>query len=243
MDMVLLDWTRLGRQYCLAGVIAVDGHLRVVRPLPARSRNSPFPNTGWSPFLLDGWARWDVFELVAPEPGAGLAPHTEDVWVQDLRPRRTSAAPAQRRTILQATLTPADQPLFGTALKPTRAAAFLDPGTGSRSLAGALVPTRQVAFSAVRREGAAEPDFRVRLPVPGLGERILPVKDHFLLRQAELAGEGEEARVNALSRALRQMGEQIVVRLGLSRPYPPGRPDAACWLMADGFFSSSDPQP
>jgi hypothetical protein len=241
--MVLLDWTRMGRQYCLAGVIHQDGQVRVVRPLPARNRHCDVPNVGWSPYLMDGRARWDILELVRPEPGPGRAPHTEDIWVQDLRPRRASATPAQRRAILQATITPVEQPLFGTALKPTRTAAFLEPGAGSRSLAGAVFATKQIVFSAVWRDGAAEPDFRVTLPVPSLGERVLPVKDHFLLRQAEIAGEGDEAQVNALMRAVRQMGEQVVVRLGLSRPYPPGQADASCWLMADGFFSLTDPQP
>ena len=44
-----LDWTRIGHTYCLAGVIVKDGRLRVVRPLPARSREGPVRNVGWSP--------------------------------------------------------------------------------------------------------------------------------------------------------------------------------------------------
>jgi hypothetical protein len=241
--MVLLDWTRMGRQYCLAGALFVGGQFRVVRPLPARNRQAPVRNVGWSPFLFDGRARWEVFELLHPEPATAQPPHLEDVWVQGLRPLNRSASPAHRRAILQATLTPPDQPLFGSPLKPTRTAASLEPNAGARSLAGVVVPAGAVTFSAAWRDGAGGPDFRVTLPVPSLGERILPVKDHFLLRQAELAGAGAEAPVRALGRAVRQMGEQVVVRLGLSRPYPPGRPDAACWLMADGFFSLLDPQP
>jgi hypothetical protein len=140
-------------------------------------------------------------------------------------------------------MTPAGQEPFGTPLLPTRTAAYLEPGTGCRSLASIVVPSREAQFSALWREGADEPDFRARLPVPGLDGRILPVKDHFLLSRAEQAGADLDARLAALSAAVRQMGEQVVVRLGLSRPYPPGQPGARCWLMADGFFSPHDPQP
>ncbi|HXG11727.1 MAG TPA: 3-oxoacyl-[acyl-carrier-protein] synthase III C-terminal domain-containing protein [Gemmataceae bacterium] len=35
MDMILLDWTRMGKSYCLAGVVAERGRYRVVRPLPS----------------------------------------------------------------------------------------------------------------------------------------------------------------------------------------------------------------
>jgi hypothetical protein len=158
--------------------------------------------------------------------------------------RRTLASPAQRRAILQATLAPPDQPLFGEELTTTRWAAFLPPGAGQHSLASVLVPGGEVSFTALWREGALEPDFRARLPLPGLGERILPVKDHFLLRQAELSGSDLDAQVRALTRAIRQMGPQVVVRLGLSRAFQAreGAPGQH-WLMADGFFSLEDPQP
>ena len=38
---------------------------------------------------------------------------------------------------------------------------------------------------------------------------------------------------------------QVPGRLGLSRPFQatPGRGEGVCWLMADGFFSLTDPQP
>jgi hypothetical protein len=68
MEMILLDWTRMGRTYCLVGVVAEAGKYRVVRPLPSRQRNSPQRNVGWSPFLLEGHRRWEIFELIKPEP-------------------------------------------------------------------------------------------------------------------------------------------------------------------------------
>ena len=99
MDMVLLDWTRMGRSYCLAGVVQHNGQLRVVRPLPIAGRKAPVRNVGWSPFLMDGHSRWECFELVRAEPADSSPPHLEDVWVRELRPRRVLAEPALRRAI------------------------------------------------------------------------------------------------------------------------------------------------
>jgi hypothetical protein len=243
VDLVLLDWTRMGSFYCLAGATLQNGQVVVVRPLPARQRDAPVRNVGWSPYLMDGHRRWQVFNLVAPQAAEPQPPHCEDVWVRDLRPTRQVVPVAQRRAYLEATVTPAGQEPFGTPLLPRRTAAYLNPGTGCRSLASVVVPAARVKFSALWRDGAGEPDYRVRLPVPGLDERILPVKDHFLLSRLEQASTDLDARLDALNAAVRQMGERVVVRLGLSRPYPPGQEAAQCWLMADGFFSLDDPQP
>ena len=42
------------------------------------------------------------------------------------------------------------------------------------------------------------------------------------------------------------MGDTVAVRLGITRPFTPqegaGRTPGLCWLMADGFFSLTDPQ-
>src|SRR5436305_774044 len=185
--MVLLDWTRMGKSYCLAGIILQGGQTRVVRPLPARNRDASERKAGWPASLMDGRCRWEVFDLVGPEPAEPRPPHLEDVWVRGLRSRSGLVAPAQRRAILETTLAPGGEPLFGTPLKLTHTAAFLTPGTGGRSLASVVVPARDVTFSVSWRDGAGEADYRVHLPVQGLGERILPLKDHFLLRQAEQA--------------------------------------------------------
>jgi len=105
------------------------------------------------------------------------------------------------------------------------------------------VPSAEIHFTALCRDGAGQPDYRVSLPVPDLDRCILPVKDHFLLCRAEKAGAGLDAQLGFLAEAVRLMGPQVVVRLGLSRSFTaaqgqPGR----CWLMADGFFSLNDPQ-
>src|SRR5262245_1788483 len=178
MHLILLDWTRMGKTYCLAGVVLDDLDVRVVRPLLARNRAAPVRNTGWSPYLLDGHARWEIFELVGPQPAEPEPPHLEDIWVRSLRPLRRSAAPEQRRAILAATAAATGGRLFGEALTATRTGAYLNPGTGRRSLATVLVPSRRVSFGACWREGTAEPDFRVKLPLGDLGERVLAVKDH-----------------------------------------------------------------
>jgi hypothetical protein len=50
MEMVLLDWTRMGRTYCVAGAARVGGQLRIIRPLPRALRDAPVRNTGWTVF-------------------------------------------------------------------------------------------------------------------------------------------------------------------------------------------------
>jgi hypothetical protein len=178
--MVLLDWTRMGKMYCLAGVVQHNGQLRVVRPLPIAHRSAPVRNVGWSPYLMDGHSRWEIFELIEPKPAEPSPPHLEDLWVRDLKSRRSVANPALRRAILQATRTPPGEPWFGAALTTTRSCAYVAPRTGERSLVSILVPARAIRFSVSWREGTLEPDARVSLNVPELEGRSLPVKDHFL---------------------------------------------------------------
>jgi hypothetical protein len=245
MEMVLLDWTRMGKGYCLAGAVGGGGGYRVVRPLLLKLRDAPVRNVPWSAYLLDGHSRWEVFEVVGPLPTPAEPPHVEDLWVRALRPLRRLAAPAERRAILAATRTRPDEDLFGTPLATTRASAHLLPGSGCRSLTTLEVPAEYIAFSASHREGAAESDVRVTLPLPGVGDRVLPVKDHHFLARAERAAPTLDGLGQVLTQAVRQMGATVAVRLGLSRPYQGniGRAPAACWLMADGFFSATDPQP
>src|SRR5438128_9272970 len=101
--MILLDWTRMGKTYCLAGAVAEGGGMRIVRPLFARFRDALVRNVGWSPWLLDGHKRWEIFELVGPQPADAEPPHLEDVWVRALKPTGRLATAGQRRSILAAT--------------------------------------------------------------------------------------------------------------------------------------------
>lgn len=242
--MVLLDWTRMGKQYCLAGVVQHNGQLRVVRPLPGAHRTAAVRNVGWSPFLMDGHSRWEIFELIDPKPAEPSPPHLEDLWVHSMKSRRILADCALRRAILQATLAQPDEPWFGAALATTRSCAYVVPRTSQRSLVSLVVPNRAIHFTVSWREGAPEPDCRVSLEVPQLQGRSLPVKDHFLLCRAESASSAAAGRIQALTLAVSQMGEQVAVRLGLSRSFQasPGRAESVCWLMADGFYSLNDPQ-
>jgi hypothetical protein len=242
--MVLLDWTRMGKSYCLAGVVADGTGYRVIRPLPGRNRSSPVRNVGWSPFLMEGHTRWEVFELIAPEPARSEPPHTEDCWVRSLRPKRCVANVPMRQAILEATLLRQGEPLFGTPLSSTRASAYLAPGIGSRSLITITIPSDQVHFTGSVRAGVLEPDWRVSLPVPELGVRQLAVKDHFFLQQVSRAGTNLDQQLETMNVLVRRMGERIAVRLGLSRAFPAGDgASASCWLMADGFFSLREPMP
>jgi hypothetical protein len=245
MDLILLDWTRMGHSYCLAGAVVEGNFVRTVRPLLWKYRDAPVRNVGWSPYHMDGHQRWEVFELLGPEAADPQPPHLEDVWVRSLRPRRCSAPPEQRRAILHSLAARPGEVIFGAPLQTTRASAYLRPGTGQRSLATLIVPSAQVAFSATRREGAPEADVRVMIGVLPLAGRPLPLKDHHLLMHAERAVTDLHGQVQALTRALRAMGERVAVRLGVSRPFQatPERGPGLCWLMVDGLFSLSDPQP
>jgi hypothetical protein len=234
----------MGKNYCLAGVVQQNGELRVVRPLPIAHQTAAVRNVGWSPFLADGHSRWEVFELIDPKPAEPSPPQLEDVWVRGMKSRNHFAEPSLRRAILKATQAQSGEPWFGTELTTTRTAAYVAPRTGQRSLVSLAVPARAIRFTISWREGTPEPDCRVSLATPQLQGRSLPVKDHFLLRRAELASSAVEGRIQALTLALAQMGADVVVRLGLSRGFQatPSRTESACWLMADGFFSFNDPQ-
>jgi hypothetical protein len=245
VDWVVLDWTRMGRTYCLAGVVlGPGGDARVLRPLPAHARDAPVRNVGWPPELLAGRGRWELFELVGPAAADPRRPHLEDVWVEVLRPQGRRAPPEVRQHLLELTRIPAGQPLFGAALTRTRTALYLAPDTGCRSLATVVASPHQLAFRVSHREGTPEPDYRVCLDLPGLEGAALPVKDHFLLARVEREAPDPPGRCGALERVVGQMGPQVAVRLGLSRPFQAtGRGPGACWLMADGFYCLTDPGP
>jgi hypothetical protein len=245
VEWILVDWTRMGRTYCLAGAVLHGAQARILRPLPARSADAPVRNVGWSPFLTDGRQRWEVFELIAPTPAEPQPPHLEDVWVRSLRPRARLATPAERHAILHATLGPPGEPAFGVPWTLTQASAFLEPASGERSLASIIVAARELIFTAAWRSGLPDPDFRVSFGGAELAGRSLPVKDHFLLKRAEQASRDLEVQLHVLRTAVEGMGQKVLVRLGLSRPFQatPHRGQGKCWLMADGFFSLENPQP
>src|ERR1700737_176321 len=142
--MILLDWTRMGRSYCLAGAMAQQGGYRIVRPLLAKNKNAPVRNVGWSAWQLDGHVRWEIFELLGPESAELQPPHAEDLWIRALRSRKRLAAPQVRRAILEATLARPNETIFGAPLTPTRFSAYLQPGLGARSLATVVVLPQQL---------------------------------------------------------------------------------------------------
>jgi len=104
VDMILLDWTRMGKTFCVAGAVVQGGQYHVVRPLSVHFRDAPVRNVGWSAYQLAGHARWDVFELIGPKPAAAVPPHLEDIWVRTLapcaaRPRRSNVKPSWPRPL------------------------------------------------------------------------------------------------------------------------------------------------
>lgn len=242
MDLILLDWTRMGRSYCLAGAVAHEGGYRIIRPILYKFRDAPVRNVGWSPYLLDGHQRWEVFEIIGPIATPPDPPHVEDLWVRGLRPRHRLAPREERQAILTATAAPPGELLFGTPFEPTRAVA-IGAATGHRSLITVVVSGTDISFTGSHRRGP-EPDYRVTLCLPELGERSLPMKDHQLLCRAEAGANTLDARLARMTQLVRGMGDQVAVRLGLTRPFQSEANRAGmCWLMADGFFSISDPQP
>jgi hypothetical protein len=244
MDLILLDWTRMGRAYCLAGVVVEGNFVRTVRPLLLALRDAPVRNVGWPREFMDGHQRWEVFELVGPQPADPEPPHLEDTWVRTMLPRGYSVPPEQRRAILRGLAAKPAEVLFGTPLLTTRASAYLQPGSGQRSLATLIVPSVQVAFSASQRQGTPEADVRVSIGVLPLANRPLPLKDHHLLLRAEQEAEHLSGLAQSLTRMVRAMGPQVAIRLGVSRPFQANaqRGPGLCWLMVDGIFSLSDPQ-
>jgi hypothetical protein len=114
MSFVLLDWTRMGKGYCLAGAVFDGTEARVIRPLSihhqraaggpgvislirsffVRSRPAEGDRTvAWPAFLMAGRSRWEVFDLVLSRPATPRAPHLEDTWVRGLRPCKRLATP------------------------------------------------------------------------------------------------------------------------------------------------------
>jgi hypothetical protein len=245
MDFILLDWTRMGRSYCLAGAVFDQGRWRVLRPLLAKSRGAPVRNVGWSAFLMDGHCRWGMFELVGAVAASPEPPHVEDIWVRSLRPCRRLAAKELRQAILTATTVPFGEPLFGTPLASIRSGAYTQPGMGQRSLTTLVVAASRLRFDGSWRSGMSQPDIRVEVPLPEVGCRWLPVKDHHLLLKAERISGDLDGQVAALNTAVQEMGDPLALRLGLSRPFQGTAEQASgqCWLMADGFFSLGNPQP
>ncbi|HEV3204141.1 MAG TPA: hypothetical protein VGY77_07155 [Gemmataceae bacterium] len=234
----------MGNSYCIAGAWMDQGQWRIIRPLMAKKGDLPARNVGWSPYYLDGFSRWDIFEIFLPAPANPEPPHGEDLWVRALKPQRRSASMEIRQAILEFTASAKDGPLFGVPLSTTRVGAYLNPGTGERSLTTINVAADEIRFEASFLRNNQEPDVRVSLPIPAVGPRTLMVKDHHLLRKSEQSSPDLKQRLQILNQTIRNMGPVIAVRLGLSRPFAANGAMSKpfCWLMADGFFSPSDPQ-
>src|SRR5262245_4470492 len=193
MEMILLDWTRMGKTFCIAGLIPDGSGLRAVRPMPsgtyaggvsanlhgpastsrvsasASSPTIPPRNLGWFGAQLGAFHRWDVVSLIGESPAEIERPHTEDVWVNKLRSTGRTVPSEQRSAILRSTVVQGYRPHFGIPLLNTRTSAYLKPGIGERSLVTIVAPAHELFFEASKREGAADVDVRVRLKVPGVG--------------------------------------------------------------------------
>jgi hypothetical protein len=257
MEFVLIDWTRMGKTFCVAGLVAEGGAWRTVRPMPVALRPTPHigvgtqktesgslpsvpRNVGWLPRQLELFARWDILELLDPQPAEVERPHTEDMWVRLLRPTGRSIATERRAALLREMCTQAASPRFGAQLLTTAMSAYLKPGSGDRSLTTIILPSGEISFEASARGGATDVDVRARLNLPGLGTKLVPVKDHHLLRHGELSATDPAGLARVLRETVAAMGPSVAVRLGLSRGFVSGHGEPRCWLMADGFFPAED---
>src|SRR5262245_18607411 len=133
MEMILCDWTRMGHAYCLTGAVNSGSGWTIVRPLLHKRGSDTVRNVGWSPFLFDGHARWEVFELFGLTSPPRQPPHVEDVWVREMRSLKRMATLTHRREILEAGIRPTGVPLFGQPFHTGRETAWIDAGTGDRS--------------------------------------------------------------------------------------------------------------
>jgi hypothetical protein len=107
-----------------------------------------------------------------------------------------------------------------------------------------VTPAEQIRFRTSQRAGgSAETSIRVTLPFPRFGLRTLPVTDHHLLTRAEQQVPRPGDRAEVLDNLVRKMGDTVAVRLGLSRPFAGEGQPPVCWLLANGFFSLTEPRP
>src|SRR5438034_10506500 len=60
MEMVLLDWTRMGRSFCVAGAAFPDTHYRLVRPLWANTGQAPVGRVRSTASRLERPVGWDI---------------------------------------------------------------------------------------------------------------------------------------------------------------------------------------
>src|SRR4029077_5725109 len=88
MEMILLDWTRMGKTFCVAGLVADGSRWRTVRPIPNEFHTANKPgaarNIGWFPSQLGRLPRWDVVNLIGTQSAQAEPPHTEDIWVTEM---------------------------------------------------------------------------------------------------------------------------------------------------------------
>jgi len=66
MEMILVDWTRMGRTYCIAGLVSEGQGWRTVRPMPVASRGG-----SGRPRL---WGVVDALLSDPPKPGPSQPP-------------------------------------------------------------------------------------------------------------------------------------------------------------------------
>lgn len=225
-EIVLTDVTAMGGDsVCVAGIDVETGEtLRLSNPQPTRVMATEL---GFAPGEV---IRVDWGRLERP-----VAPHVEDgVWQTRSVEKRARLADAQLASMLAATAFDGVREAFGDAIVKARNNNHGWPARdGARSLA--TIRARYVRFEQVveRRHDGIEVA-RIRVSLRDRSNMFwgrIPFQDLTVRAHTydcdDCKGEGHMHQLRAEFEANR-----CLVRVGLTRPYPPDDPDVArCWLQ------------
>ncbi|MCE5236936.1 hypothetical protein LLH23_00410 [bacterium] len=231
MEIIVTHLTRMRRGYiCTAGICAADG--RHVRPVFERG------NLGVNMLARNGgpFALGRRVHLAGAQKAEAPPPHVED-WTIDrygLKPL-AALAPEEFWALLSAHAAATLHEAFGPELRPIGGMSFgTDPGQGATSLAYLRLPAPPTLHF-VEREGGSR---QIRVTLQAGATADLGVTDKRLyVGHAHLPN---EALVTRLQEALAKSRE-VIVAVGLGRPYPPGAPDAVNWLQVNNLFPREAP--
>ena len=231
MEIIVTHLTRMRRGYiCAAGLCPADGqHVRPVYEKGNLGVNMLARNGG--PFALG--RRLDLTRVQKVE---APPPHVED-WTTDRQGIRPlgDMSPAQFWALLAAHAVPTLREAFGPALRQMGSTSFgSDPGQGATSLAYLRLAPPPTLHLVERESGSRQ----IRATLEAEATADLGVTDKRLyVGHAHLPN---EALVVRLQETLNKSSE-VIVAVGLGRPYPPGEPNAVNWLQLNNIFPREAP--
>jgi len=231
VEIIVTHLTRMRRGHiCAAGICPADG--QHVRPVFERG------NLGVNMLARNGGpiALGRRLNLLHTHKADVEPPHVED-WVVDrynMKPLG-EITPEQFCALVSARAVPTLREAFGPTLRQMGGTSFgTAPGQGESSLAYLRLHT-PVQLHLVEREGGSR---QIRATFEAGAPVDLGVTDKRLyVGHAHLPN---EALVIRLQEALAKSAE-IIVAVGLGRPYPPGEANAVNWLQLNNLFPREAP--